>query len=212
MPCAICQKRRPRRYCPGVTGEICPECCGVQREVTVRCPSDCEYLREARKHERTAGLNPATIPHREISITEEFLEDYSDLISFLSGALAFEAVRNASADCDAREALASLVKTYQTLQKGVIYESLPANPLAAALHRAVQQAAAGFLADEQKELGMPKTRDADILRALVFLEVLSIDRDNGRAFGRSFLDALAAFQPPAANAAGKDAGSSLILP
>ncbi len=83
MLCAICQKRRPRRYCPGVRGDICAVCCGTEREVTVRCPSDCEFLMEARKHERTEGLDPATIPHRDITISEEFLEEHSDLISML---------------------------------------------------------------------------------------------------------------------------------
>ena len=59
---------------------------------------------------------------------------------------------------------------------------------------------------------MPKTRDADILRALVFLDVLAIDRDNGRKFGRSFLDALRGFQPAEDSAGGDESGSSLILP
>jgi hypothetical protein len=212
MPCAICEKRRPRRFCPGVHGEICPQCCGAEREVTIRCPEDCEFLMEARKHERTAGLDPATIPHRDIAITEEFLETHSDLIAALSGALAGEAFRNGAVDSDAREALASLIQTYRTLQSGVIYESLPPNPLAADLHRAVQEGGAEFQAAEREALGMPKTRDADILGALVFLDVLSIDRDNGRKFGRSFLDALRRFQPADETAGSDDAGSSLILP
>src|SRR5579863_6469942 len=136
MSCAICQKRRPRRYCPGVRGEICPVCCGTEREVTVRCPADCEYLVEARKHERTAGLEPAAIPHRDLGISEEFLEENTGLIAELSGALTGEADRSGAVDSDAREALATLIQTYRTLQSGVIYESLPSNPLAADLHRA----------------------------------------------------------------------------
>src|SRR5580704_15160881 len=111
MPCAICEKRRPRRYCPGVRGEICPVCCGTEREVTVHCPSDCEYLVEARKHERRGILDPATIPHRDIPVTEEFLEANADLISALSIALTAEAARSGAVDSDAREALASLIQT-----------------------------------------------------------------------------------------------------
>ncbi len=77
---------------------------------------------------------------------------------------------------------------------------------------AIKAAAAQFLAEERRALGMAKTRDADILRALVFLDVLSIDRDNGRKYGRSFLDALLGFQPAAVSAGGEERGSSLILP
>ncbi len=212
MSCVICEKRRPRRYCPGVRGEICPQCCGAEREVTVRCPPDCEFLMEARKHERTAGLDPAAIPHRDIAITEEFVESHADLISALSGALASNALGNGAVDCDAREALASLIQTYRTLQSGVIYESLPANPLAADLHGAVQRAAAGFREEEREALGMPKTRDADILGALVFLDVLAVDRNNGRKFGRSFLDALLRFQLAEESAGVEETASPLILP
>ena len=52
QPCAICHTRRPRRYCPGVRGHICPVCCGTERENTVSCPLDCPYLREARVREK----------------------------------------------------------------------------------------------------------------------------------------------------------------
>jgi hypothetical protein len=212
MLCAICQKRRPRRYCPGVRADICPVCCGTEREVTVRCPSDCEYLVEARKHERTERLDPATIPHRDITISEEFLDEHSDLIAILSGALTGQASRSGAVDSDAREALAGLIQSYRTRQSGIIYEGLPANPLAADLHRAMQAAAVQFLTEERRALGISKTRDADILRVLVFLDVFSIDRNNGRKYGRSFLDALLSFQPADASAGGEESGSSLILP
>jgi hypothetical protein len=212
MSCAICQKRRPRRYCPGVRAEICPVCCGTEREVTVRCPPDCEFLVEARKHEHTAGLTPATIPHRDITISEEFLEEHADLISALSMALTTEAARSTAVDSDAHEALESLIRTYRTLQSGVIYESMPTNPLAADLHRALQETGARYQAEERQELGMSQTSDADILRALVFLDVLSVDRNNGRTFGRSFLDALLKFHPDVESAEVEESGSSLILP
>jgi hypothetical protein len=211
MLCAICQKRRPRRYCPGVRGDICPVCCGTEREVTVRCPSDCEYLMEARKHERTEGLDPATIPHRDIPMSQEFLEEKSDLIAELGSALAAAAERDGAVDSDAREALASLIQTYRTLQSGVIYENLPPNPIAANLHRTLQAAAAQFLTKERQASGVSKTRDADIFRVLVFMDILALDRSNGRRYGRSFLDALMRLQPAGASAGG-DFGSSLILP
>src|ERR1035441_6424798 len=59
MQCSICQTRRSRRFCPGVRGEICSLCCGEEREVTVDCPLDCEFLREGRRHEKAPARNPA---------------------------------------------------------------------------------------------------------------------------------------------------------
>jgi hypothetical protein len=212
MLCVICEKRRPRRYCPGVRGEICAVCCGTEREVTVRCPSDCPYLMEARKHEQTAGLEAEKIPHRDIPISSEFIEDYEGLITMLSLSLTGEADRIGAVDSDAREALESLVQTYRTLESGIIYESLPANPLAASLHHAIRGAAARYMEEERKALGLPKTRDADVLRAIVFLDVFALDRNNGRKYGRAFLDAIGHFQPPEGSAGGEPETPSLILP
>ena len=38
MSCAICEKRKEKRFCPAIHGRICPQCCGEQREVTLDCP------------------------------------------------------------------------------------------------------------------------------------------------------------------------------
>ena len=43
---------------------------------------------------------------------------------------------------------------------------------------------------------MTKTRDADVLGLLVFLQRFELDRNNGRRRGRAFLDALREFHPP----------------
>jgi hypothetical protein len=213
MSCAICEKRRPRRYCPGVRGEICPVCCGTEREVTVRCPSDCEYLIEARKHERSATpLNRETLPHQDIPLSEEFLGEHADLIASLCIALRREAARSDAVDSDAREAIESLIQTYRTLQSGLLYAKLPANPLAANLHRVMHAAGLEYQSEERERMGISKTRDADILRVLVFLDVLAIDRNNGRKFGRAFLDTLPQFHPEDDTAGSEVSGSSLILP
>lgn len=212
MSCAICHKRKARRYCAGLRAEICPVCCGTEREVTVRCPSDCEFLIEARKHERPMEIDPEQIPHRDVQLTDEFIEDNANLIMVLSATIVIESDRNRLVDADAREALAGLIQTYRTAQSGVIYESVPSNPLAARLYRALQEAVAEFLKREKAVFGMAKTRESDIMRGLVFLHIFSLDRNNGRPFGRSFLDALPRPQLPGETTRAEDAGSPLILP
>jgi len=119
MACAICRVRKPRRYCPGVRGDICTLCCGNEREVTVECPFDCPYLEEARKHERTQLVNPDTFPNQDIRLKEEFLEEHEELLVAAGRSLLQAALDTPGAvDTDVREALDGLIRTSRTLQSG----------------------------------------------------------------------------------------------
>ncbi|MGA3095951.1 MAG: hypothetical protein ABSF25_05810 [Bryobacteraceae bacterium] len=212
MECAICHTRRPRRFCPGVRGDICSICCGSEREVTVSCPLDCEYLREARRHEKPLPLDPEQIPNRDIKVSEEFLDGHVALVETLANAMADAASRIPGAvDTDARDAVKGLIRTYRTLESGVYYASRPESILAAGIFDAAQEAVSGFQREERQDTGLTRTRDSDVLKALVFLERIGIDRNNGRPRGRAFIDALRQFY------AGGDspepaASDSLILP
>ena len=212
MACAICETRRPRRFCPGVRGDICSICCGQEREVTVDCPLECEYLQEARRHDRPAATDPAQWPNQDLQVSEEFLVDHEDLLMAMGRALAAAAFdAPGTVDFDAREALEGLIRTHRTLESGVYYESVPPNPMAANVYRGVQAGAAEFRQAEQQRLGMSRTRDSDVLRVLAFLQRVELDRNNGRRRGRAFLDGLRGLYEEAP-AAGGPAPSSLILP
>jgi hypothetical protein len=217
MPCAICQVRRAKRFCPGVHGDICSICCGTEREETIACPLDCEYLRDARPREKPIPLDVSSIPNQDIRITEKFLEENEELLFFLGGNLAAAALETAGvSDSDVRDALQAMVRTYRTLQSGVYYETRPDNTLAQTLFDKAQSAIEEFRKQEQASRGMPKTRDADVLGLLVFFERLEIDRNNGRRRGRAFIDMLRSLYVPHSSKAGADTdgtvGSSLILP
>jgi hypothetical protein len=211
MSCPLCRVRRPRRFCPGVGDDICALCCGTEREVTVDCPLDCEYLREARKHEKLVALDPERVPNRDIRVPKDFLEEHEPLMVFLGRAVASAAfTAPGAADLDVREALESLVQTYRTLQSGVYYESRPGSPLAAAIFDAAQAAVPEFRRREQQEFGISRTRDADVLGIWVFLQHLGLGNDNGRRRGRPFLARLWEFY--GGGAAPPRPVSSLILP
>jgi hypothetical protein len=212
MACAICQTRRPRRFCPGVRGDICTLCCGTEREITVNCPLDCEYLQEAHKHERPLRVAPDGLPNRDVNISEEFLAENEDFLIFLARSLVNAAQRIPEvADFDIREALESSIRTQRTLESGLLYESLPANPLAAGLSRALQEAVEEFRHAEAERLGMHKTRGATVLGLLVFLQHFELSYNNGRRRGRAFLDALMHFYP-AGSEERTAAPPSLLLP
>ena len=95
MSCAICHVRRPKRFCPGVRGDICTMCCGTEREVTVDCPLDCVYLREAHRHEKITPTDPHDFPNQDIRVTEEFLRDHEQLLLFLARTLRGGGARHA---------------------------------------------------------------------------------------------------------------------
>ena len=134
--CEICEKRRPRRYCPGVRNDICPICCGEEREVSVDCPFDCEFLQEARKRDKPQQLDPDDIPNKEIEVTDRFLRQNEPLLYTASQSLLQAAAETPGCvDTDIREALAAMIKTQLTLDSGLIYESKPSNPYAGAIQQ-----------------------------------------------------------------------------
>ncbi len=206
--CAICGTRRAKRFCPGWRSDICPQCCGQEREETVACPFDCDFLRQARNHEKVQELTPAQIPHHEIQIKDSFLRDHEILVLVTAAALAEGVTRlEGLIDFDAREALASLVQTYKTLGTGLIYESKPQNPIAAALHELIQLRVSELRQRLQQEAGLPQILDSHILGVLLFFQRMELQINNGRRRGRSFLDAVLAFAPRPAPAAPPPTGS-----
>jgi hypothetical protein len=219
MKCKICRERRPRRFCPGVRGDICSICCGQEREVTVDCPLDCEYLIESRAHDRTPEPDPAQFPNQDIRVSESFLRENEVLLLMLANLLLRSALDTPGAvDNDVRDALESLVRTYRTLQSGLVYESLPQNMVAAAIHERIQASLAEYR-QHLTQSGKAPFRDAAVLGVFAFLQRLEIQHNNGRRKGRAFLDFLSRYFVPGApagpvpdEAAAAPAASRLIIP
>jgi hypothetical protein len=185
----LCERKRAKRHCPGVGGEICPGCCGAERENTIDCPLDCVYLREARIHERVAAVE-GELPNPDVRVTEEFAREHDTLIVWLLFSLRL-AMENAQAvDNDAREALGALVQTYRTRESGLIYETRPQNLYAAQVQESLTGAIADFRKRQAGRSGMDTLRDSEILKSLVFLQRLELSRNTGRRRGRAFLDFL----------------------
>jgi hypothetical protein len=218
MSCVICEKRKEKRFCPAVHGRICAQCCGEQREVTLDCPSDCPYLRQAREHEKPRALgdleNVELFP--EVEIGDQFVYEHEHLLIGLSFALT-KSVRNdrTLTDADLLSALTSLVKTYDTLvNSGLHYEIPIAGTARQAIAAEVQLLLKEYRETEQKNLGYSRLRDADVLRALVFLlrmgHVHTSGRPKSRAFAEFVSSQFAVKEPIIATP--EESGSRLILP
>jgi len=189
--CAICHKRKPKRYCPGVRADICAICCGTEREVTVDCPLDCIYLRESRRYDWKKTQPPASLPFPEIEIGDRFLEEHEPLIGRIGYELVRYAIENPKTiDKDIEAALTGLVRTYETLSSGIYYESAPDDASAVGAFRAIKS----FLDETEKkarEQGLVTgVKERDIIGSLVFLARIAAVHDNGRPRSRAFIDFL----------------------
>lgn len=213
MECRICETRKPRRYCPGVGGDICSQCCGTEREVSIDCPLDCEYLIEARKHEKFTEVDPKLFPNRDIRVTDEFMNEHDALLGFLSRAILSATLNTAGAnDNDLREALDTMIRTYRTRQSGLIYETRPANPVAGMIQQQTLDAIGQFQEAEARQTGVHSMRDADFLGVLVFLQRVAIHWDNKRPRGRSLISFLLEHYGQAQPSPVTPQSSSLIIP
>ncbi|HEX3684745.1 MAG TPA: hypothetical protein VHU83_19570, partial [Bryobacteraceae bacterium] len=184
MSCAICEIRKEKRFCPAVHGRICPQCCGEQREVTLDCPSDCPYLRQAREHERPRSLDqvdPGSL-FLQVELSDQYMYEKEHLLMGLTYALAKAARADSSLhDQDLVAALSVLTKRYERLvNSGLHYEQ----PLTSESQRRaaaeIENMVKEYREAEQKHTGYSSLRDSDVLKALVFLVRLANGRTSGR--------------------------------
>lgn len=211
MPCPVCNQRKGKRFCPAKGAKICTTCCATEREVTIDCPFDCPHLQEGRAREYKSRLGQDDFPYKEVRIGETFLRDHEELLLFCGKTVLAASLETPKAtDRDTREALDALIKTYKTLGSGIYYETRPDSVYAREIMGRIQERIKELQDNEAQQTGFRRTRDDDVLHILVFLYRMALDRDNGRARGKAFLDFMRQhFQPPEENAA---ATPSLIIP
>jgi len=218
VSCAICEKRKEKRFCPAVHGRICPQCCGEQREVILDCPSECVYLQQAREHEKPSPLDgrdqSALFP--QIEIGDQFLYEHEHLIVGLTFALSKTARADRTInDSDLIAALTSMARTCETLvNSGLHYETPTASLSQQAIAAEVQKMLKEYRETEQKHLGYSRLRDSEVLRALVFLLRMGHTRTSGRPKSRAFLDFVLSQFPESQSAIAtpEEAGSRIIVP
>jgi hypothetical protein len=218
LSCAICESRKEKRFCLAVHGRICPQCCGEQREVTLDCPSDCPYLQQAREHEKPRPLEAldqaALFPAVEIG--DQFIYDHEHLVLGLSFALA-RAIRKDRAihDGDLIGALTTLAGSYETLaNSGLHYETAMTSLSQQAVAGEIQTMVKQYRETEEKHMGYARLRDADVLRALVFLLRMGHVHTSGRPKSRAYVDFVLGQFPEkkSAIATPEEAGSRIIVP
>lgn len=208
--CKICGKRRAKRFCPAVHGDICPLCCGTEREVTLSCPLECEYLQDAHKREKPLPVADRDLSNRDIKVSEQFLQSHEELLMFCIYGLLQAALHTSGAvDTDVMQALEALIQTRRTMASGLIYETRSPNLVAAGIQTAFTKSLEGYQQTRTREEGLAPVRDAEILGILVFLHNFGQRSQNGRPRGRMFIDFLRGMTPDAARV--EPAAPSIIL-
>ena len=196
--CKICGKRRARRACPAVQGDICTICCGTEREVSLSCPLECEYLQEAHRREKPVTVPPDQVSYREIVVTEEFVSTHEELLLFCIYSLVQAGLRTPGAlDADVMVALEALIQTHRTLESGLVYETRPENSVAAAVQRSFAASLDDYEKIRAEREALTPVRNTDVLATLVFLHRIGQQNQNGRPRGRMFLDLLRQMTPEA---------------
>jgi len=212
VPCPICEKRKPERFCPAKGEKICAVCCGTGREVTIDCPSDCSYLVSAHRYEDEHQRSlPADTPLLDEKIPQDIVYTHQQLMAALAFSIAkFCAVQPSAVDADVLSAIQSLAQTYKTLSSGIIYEKPPE----AALPRELYAALITFIAEVKKQ--QAERDDAAVLKELdlfylwVFLYRMGLLRTNGRPRSRRFIEFLRGQFPQSAEL--KREESRIIVP
>lgn len=195
--CKICGRRRARRACPAVMGDICPVCCGENREVTLSCPLECEYLQQAHAREKPLPVDEREFGYPDIVVGEDFIRSHHELLMFSVYSLSQAALRTAGAvDSDVIAAVDALIRTRRTLESGLVYEHTAENSVAAAVQRSFAASLANYQKMREEREGLSPLRNAEILAILVFLQRVGLRNRNGKPKGRMYIDLLRQMTPP----------------
>jgi hypothetical protein len=201
MPCPICHRRKPKRYCPAKGEKICAVCCGVEREVSIDCPADCAYLIAARRYdaEHRVPLPAEQYPYPDVEFSPDLVPERQPAVSGLAYAILKAAQESREmVDRDALEALAALAETFRTLGSGIYYERPPDASQPRALYGRLAQFLQEYKKEEAQHAGWARLKDSEVFFLLVFLLRVGRHQTNGRPRSRAFLDFLRGQFPRAA--------------
>jgi len=212
MKCQLCSQRKAKRACPARSDAICPQCCGTKRIFEIDCPESCEYLKIGREREadmlfsrHIQSLEPVKRErhHRVIG-------SFREVMAQLEMIIADE--RRSSPDLgdeNLHQALELLLKTLNTEDRGVIYESKSDEVKVEALRRQLRDAIQSFRYPQENE-----RRDRLLLKdAVECLEVLGdiVEHHLETApASMSFVDFLARYMPRRDKI--ESAGPQIIIP
>ncbi len=166
MSCPLCRQRRARRQCPALGRTICAVCCGSKRQVEINCPPDCGYLAAAHVHP------PAAVRRQQerdlgfvMAMRDGLTAQQSDLLlallSFVAGLQADPLLK--LQDDDVAEGAGALAATYETADRGLIYEHRPPSLVAQRFVTEAKAFLASLVAEADAGTARRVERDAAVV-------------------------------------------------
>ena len=147
MKCLLCDKRKPKRYCPAKRAQICPVCCGEKRGVEINCPLDCRYFVEGQKQHNIKVMQQRVRKQgaRTYVRRAELYAQNPELFARLEHTFA-RVYREHSeiTNEDLVNALELVSKTLETEKKGLIYQHQGDSTFANVISEAVLQVISEF--------------------------------------------------------------------
>jgi hypothetical protein len=175
MKCVLCDQKKAKRFCPAKNSLLCPQCCGEKRVLDIDCPESCGYLKSGREREvedygrHFRGLDPGALEK-----FQRLLAAHQDVVAQIEFVIARDRLSDRSlTDRDVAEAIAILLETYRTEDKGVLYEKTSEDLRIEALRRTLRTTVESLRNPEGQEgrgLVDPKTARLALTVAIDCLE------------------------------------------
>jgi hypothetical protein len=214
MKCILCEQRKAKRFCPGKSTNICPQCCGEKRVLEINCPESCEYLKAGRERETEEhGKHLRSLDPAKREKYQRILRDHQAVIVHIEYAIARERLLSRDlTDKDVLQALSILLDTYVTEDKGVLYEKTSDDLRVEPLRRELRNIIESFRNPERKsEQGVvdPQTARLPLSATIDCLEIIQsliMTYQTDRRSASGYIDFLARIIPR------EETRSSIILP
>jgi hypothetical protein len=203
MKCVLCELKKAKRFCPAKNALICAPCCGDKRVLEIDCPESCGYLKTGRERDsedyakRLRSLD-AAVQERN----QRVLRNHQDVVAHLEFTIARERLSSRDlADRDAAEALRVLLETYETENKGVLYEKTSDDLRVEALRRELRKVVESFRNPEaEKRTGIVDPTSTRLqlgaaIECLEFLQSMVSAYAGDRRSGTGYVDFLARVIP-----------------
>ncbi len=180
MKCILCDKRKPKRYCPAKRTSICTVCCGEKRGVEINCPLDCQYYVEGQKQHQQKMMQQRIKKEGARSYVRraELYKNNPELFAYLEKGFVdiFRADKSLT-NKDLVSGLDLAMKTLETEKKGLLYQHQSGNQYADEISNHVLSIVSHFKDDP--EIGPNRiTIDFGIMVVKEFLDEATFYMDN----------------------------------
>ncbi len=203
MKCVLCDLKKAKRFCPAKNASICAPCCGDKRVLEIDCPESCGYLKSGRERDsEDYARKLRSLDTASLETTQRVLRSHKDVVARLEFAIARERLSSRDlTDRDVAEAVRVLLETYQTENKGVLYEKTSDDLRVEALRRELRKVVESFRnpkAEQRTGIVDPSSTRLQLgaaIECLEFLQSMVSAYAGGRRPGTGYIDFLARVIP-----------------